>query len=247
MSAPRPISGYDGPELYEAAGFAHYLYTKGEGPAVVVMHELPGLTVECRNLCDLIADAGYRVYLPLMFGKPETTSMLGNTYRVCVSKEFRMFAADETSPIVDYMKALTKRAHAECGGPGVGVIGMCLTGNFVLSLFTEPEVIAPVACQPSMPLFNKAALHMSPADLATVKARATEMGPASIIGFRYKKDPLCAAAKFERLRAEFGEGFNGTEFDGGVKHSTLTDHRHPEALAKTLDFFSQKLRAAPAA
>lgn len=242
MSAPRPIEGYDGPDLYEAAGFSHYLYTRGQGPAVLVMHELPGLTVECRTLCDMIAAQGFRVYLPLMFGKPEKTSMLGNTYRVCVSKEFRMFAADEASPIVDYMRALSKRAFDECGGPGVGVIGMCLTGNFVLSLYTEPHVIAPIAAQPSLPMLKPDALHMTPNDLATAKSKAIEMGPASILGFRYKKDPLCKNAKFERLRAEFGEAFEGTELDGGVKHSTLTDHRHPDAMEKTFAFLNRKLK-----
>ena len=238
---PKDISGYDGPNWFEAEGIGHWVYEKGEGPAVLVMHELPGLTTWCRELTDKIADQGFRVYLPLLFGKPESRSIFGNLARVCISKEFRVLAKDETSPITDYFRALGRKAHEDCGGDGIGVIGMCLTGNFALSLYADDNVLAPVAAQPSMPFTGGASLHMTREELAAIKAKAAQNGAGSVIGFRYQKDPMCPAAKFERLRAELGNGFDGTEIPG-AKHATLTEHLDNGALEKTLSFLQAKLK-----
>ena len=49
-------------------------------------------------------------------------------------------------------------ARAAAAGPGVGVVGMCFTGNFALAMLPEPAVKAPVLSQPSLPLgFTKKA------------------------------------------------------------------------------------------
>jgi hypothetical protein len=32
---------------------------------------------------------------------------------------------DRSSPIIDWLRALARRAHKECGGRGVGAIGLC--------------------------------------------------------------------------------------------------------------------------
>ena len=54
--------------------------------------------------------------------------------RACVSAEFRAFAANESSPVTHWLRALARLAHEECGGLGVGAIGMCFTGNFALTM-----------------------------------------------------------------------------------------------------------------
>lgn len=242
LKKPRNIDSYNDPYLFEEDGMSHWVYTKGEGPAVLVMHELPGLTPACRELCDTIAGAGYTVYLPLMFGEPEVFSVVGNLARVCISKQFRLFAKNEGSPIIGYLRALGRKAHAECGGKGIGVIGMCLTGNFSLSLFADDHVLAPIMAQPSMPFVGMDELHINDQDLAAAKAHAAEMGPSSILGFRYKGDPMCRAAKFERLQAELGDHFEGHAYPGNA-HSTLTDDQQEHALERTLAFFKEKLVA----
>jgi hypothetical protein len=43
------------------------------------------------------------------------------------------------------------KAHAECGGRGVGAIGMCFTAGFALAPMIEPNVVAPMLSQPSLP------------------------------------------------------------------------------------------------
>ena len=60
--------------------------------------------------------------------------------------------------------------HEQCGGPGVGAVGMCFTGGFALAMMVDDRLVAPVLSQPSLPLpagKSKAAdLGLSPDDLA---------------------------------------------------------------------------------
>jgi dienelactone hydrolase len=58
--------------------------------------------------------------------------------KACVSAEFRAFAANASSPVTQWLRGLARVAHGERGGPGVGAIGMCFTGNFALSMMLEP-------------------------------------------------------------------------------------------------------------
>ena len=131
------------------------VHVAGSGPAVIVMPEMPGISPDVARFARWVRDAGFTVYLPSLFGVdgayPETDGGEQVVRRTCVSKEFRAFAGGGTSPIVDWLRALARRAHTECGGPGIGAIGMCFTGNFALTMTLEPAVIAPVLNQPSLP------------------------------------------------------------------------------------------------
>jgi hypothetical protein len=88
------------------------------------------------------------VYLPSLFGEPGRPAsypyVLGSIATVlCVRREFALWSANRSSPIIDWLRALARRAHKECGGRGVGAIGLCLTGGFAIAMMTEPKVIAP--------------------------------------------------------------------------------------------------------
>ncbi len=185
------------------------VYRKGEGPAIVLMHELPGMIPECVDLARRIAAAGFTVYLPLLFGKPDEPisipKMLSYTAQLCVSQEFYCFAKHQSSPITNWLRALCRKAHQECGDRGVGVIGMCLTGGFVLALMADDSVIAPVIAQPSLPFgimaAHRAALGVSEAELATAKQRA-EQG-VSVLALRFSEDKISPPEKFDTLRQRF--------------------------------------------
>ena len=145
------------------------VYKKGSGPAVILMHELPGMIPECVDLARRLAE-NFTVYMPLLFGKANVgfnpAKVVQYAVQVCISKEFYCFAKNRSSPITDWLKKLSQEANRECGGKGVGVIGMCLTGGFVLSMMADKSVIAPVASQPSFPFgiqtkqtFTKSGTH----------------------------------------------------------------------------------------
>ena len=71
--------------------------------------------------------------------------------RACVSAEFRAFGAGKSSPVAVWLRALAALAHRECGGLGVGALGMCFTGGFALAMMVDDSVAAPVLAQPSLP------------------------------------------------------------------------------------------------
>jgi dienelactone hydrolase len=187
---------------------ARKVYVKGKGPAVVLLHELPGMISECVDLGRSIAAAGFTVYMPLLFDEPDRPFSIPKTLalvaQLCISYEFYCFAKNQSSPITQWLKALCRKAHQDCGGPGVGVIGMCLTGGFVLSLMADESVIAPVASQPSLPFgitaSHRAALGISADDLAAAKAREVPL-----LAIRFSEDKTSPAERFETLRQEFGD------------------------------------------
>jgi dienelactone hydrolase len=259
----RPLEGFASFE-FEHAGASRTVYRRGEGPGVVVIHEIPGITPQVRGFAERVADEGFSVYLPHLFGTPDRPLSIpymgGQMIRACISREFRVLARHESSPITDWLRALCRRAHADCGGPGVGAIGMCITGNFALALMLDEAVLAPVLSQPSLPFgvsrSHRAALHLSSEDLAVVKRRAR--AGCGVLGLRFTADPLCPGERFESLRRELGDGFEGIEIDSGrgnphglsrTAHSVVTtdlvdEAGHPTraALERVLELFRTRLR-----
>src|SRR5262249_17535017 len=109
------------------------------------------------QFADRVALAGMTASLCGVAGRPADHPLSRFTilYGVCVRREFNNWAAGRSSPIVDWLRALARRAFQECGGRGVGAVGMCFTGGFALAMMTEPSVVAPVLSQPSLPLAGK--------------------------------------------------------------------------------------------
>ncbi len=208
-----------------------------KGPAVIVIHEVFGFTPPLARFCRWVAAAGMRVYAPILIGKPDASNREHagaiDILRLCVSREFTLFRTGRSSPVTDWLKPLARQAHAECGGPGVGVIGMCLTGGFALSMAVDPVVLAPVLSQPSIPVGKPGALDISAADLAVVKQRVCDEG-MTVRGYRFKGDTLCRHERFVTLKQTFGDAFIGKELpdsagnpagmisDGKPPHSVLT-------------------------
>jgi len=258
-----PLPGFD-ETTFSHEGETYPVFRRGAGPGVVVIHEIPGITPPVADFARRVADAGFSVYAPSLFGTPgkpfSNGYMLGQMARACISREFHVLATNQSSPITNYLRALCRKAHADCGGPGVGAIGMCLTGNFALSLMVDESVMAPVLSQPSLPFgvtaAHRAALHLSDDDLATVKRRAE--GGCGVLGMRFTHDLLSPPERFETLRRELGDGFEGIEIDSsrgnphGIKraaHSVVTldlvdQQGHPTrtALDRVLAFFAERLR-----
>ena len=77
--------------------FTHDVYSRGEGPPVIVIQELPGIGIETLQLADRLVAAGFQVVLPHLFGPLGKTQMLGNLVRVfCMRREFHLFRANRT-------------------------------------------------------------------------------------------------------------------------------------------------------
>jgi len=250
-------------ESFEYEGQNRDVYRRGDGPGVVIMHEIPGITPEVAGFARRVADAGFTAVMPHLLGTPgkamSVPYALQQMAHACVVREFSVLARGESSPITDWLRALCRDTHQRCGGPGVGALGMCLTGNFALSLMVDDAVMAPVLSQPSLPFpvskSHRQALHLSAADLARVKERVGE--GCKVLGLRFTEDRLSPPERFERLREELGEGFEGIEIPSACvepkfkkfeAHSVVTVHLideegHPtrQALDRVLSFFRERL------
>ncbi len=188
------------------------VHVAGAGPAVIVMAEMPGISPQVARFSRWVRDAGFTVYLPSLFGRdgavPTVEAGTEVLRRACVSAEFRAFGAGGSSPVTGWLRSLARAAHLECGGPGVGAIGMCFTGNFALTMMLEPSVLAPVLSQPSLPLDDPAGLEISPDELAAV-GRRLEQEDLTVLAYRFSGDHYCRAERFAAYAAALGERFVG--------------------------------------
>ena len=211
LAEPDPLDDFT-PRVVEIDGLAKTVHVAGTGPAVIVMPETPGISPHLARFARWVRDAGFSAWMPSLFGRdgalPGVEEAIATFRRTCVSAEFRALAADQPTPIASWLRGLARLAHAECGGAGVGAIGMCFTGNFALSMMLEPAMLAPVLCQPSMPLDDPAALESPPAELAAVRQRL-ERDDLSVRAYRFAGDRFCTAQRFAAYSAALGDRFEG--------------------------------------
>src|SRR5881394_2694496 len=97
------------------------VFRRGAGPCVIIIHEMPGLHPLVVRFADHVAAAGMTVFLTSLFGDPgrpvSLSYALGTMLRtICIRREFNVWANGRSSPIVEWLRALARRAHAECGG-----------------------------------------------------------------------------------------------------------------------------------
>ena len=256
------LEGFD-ESTFMHGGVTRAVFRAGSGPGVIVIHEVPGVTPLVAAFGRRVAEQGFTAVLPSLFGTPGKSPSAGYIARSmlhgCVSREFATFALRSTSPVTEWLRALARQVHAECSGPGVGAVGMCLTGGFALAMAVDDELLAPVLSQPSLPLALTRSrardVGVSDADLARVRERTAE--GLCVLGLRFTGDRAVPAARFERLREELGDAFIAVEIDSsrgntlGIPrsaHSVLTEHLvdapgHPtrEALDQVLAFFRERL------
>src|SRR5277367_6854245 len=170
---------------------AKVVHVSGAGPAVIVMCEMPGISPHVARFSRWVRDAGFTVYMPSLFGRdgavPAVEEGSAVLRRACMSAEFRAFAANASSPATRWLRSLARLAHEQCGGPGVGAIGMCFTGNFALTMMLEQAMLAPVLAQPSLPLDDPGGLEISPAELRAVRERL-EREDLSVMAYRFAGD-----------------------------------------------------------
>lgn len=231
-------------------GITRTVLRKGSGPGVVVVHEIPGITPTVIAFADDVVAAGFTVVMPLLAGSvgraPSGRYIAKSVWQVCVAKEFTTWARNRTSPIIGWLRALARDLHGDCGGPGVGAIGMCFSGGFALGMMLDDTMVAPVLSQPSLPFATpisrprSADLNLSPADLAAVKARAA--GGCEVLGLRFTGDRL-VGDRFDTLRRELGDAFIAIELPSSKKtdHSVVTEQRDEASVHRVLEFFRSKL------
>jgi dienelactone hydrolase len=94
---------------------AKRVYVAGTGPAVIVMTEMPGISPHVARFARWVRDAGFKVYMPSLFGRdgavPDAEEGAAVFRRACVSAEFRVLAANQSSPVTQWLRARGRALH----------------------------------------------------------------------------------------------------------------------------------------
>jgi dienelactone hydrolase len=242
------LAGWDH-STFSAGGITHEVYRSGQGPVVLVIHEIPGITPTVLRFATEVVEAGFTVVMPLLVGKagpgPSAPYLATSMAKVCISKEFTTWALDRTSPVVSWLRALARAVHQEVGGPGVGAVGMCFSGGFALGMMVDDLMVAPVLSQPSLPFAvasaaRSANLNLSPDDREVVAHRAA-LG-CQVLGLRFADDSL-VGTRFDSLRELLGDAFIAVEIPSTAKrdHSVLTEQRDEACVRQVIEFLRNKL------
>ena len=221
-----------------------YRCKNGSGPAIVLLHELPGMSPSNLALARCLSGEGFAVYLPLLFGEPEQERFLVGYFQSCAQSEFQCSALSTSSPIIGKLREVCGRIVDRTRRP-VAVIGMCLTGAFPLALLGD-GVEAAVLCQPTLPLNvllmrpigkQKEALGLSEDDINRAKKVKTPL-----LALRYQTDHLCPKERMKTLREIFQLRVAMIEIDGESQgHSTLADHFDDRAFMDSVNFLKVRL------
>jgi dienelactone hydrolase len=265
MNEDDPLEDFDHREV-TLDGVTKLVHVAGTGPAVIVMTEMPGISPHVARFSRWVREAEFTVYMPSLFGRdgavPDVEEGTAVFQRACVSAEFRAFAANESSPVTRWLRSLARLAHGECGGPGVGAIGMCFTGNFALTMMLEPAMLAPVLAEPTLPLGDPAGLEIAPDELTAVRQRL-EREDLTVMAYRFAGDRFCKAERFGAYSEALGDRFIGRVLPDSAAnpdtppffehvvaspHSVVTAHLIDEAGQPTiaardeiLSFFADRL------
>src|SRR6187399_1211554 len=104
-------------------GVTKRVHVAGSGPAVIVMTEMPGISPHVARFARWVRDAGFTVYMPSLFGRdgavPTVDEGVATFQRACVGAEFNALKGGSSSPVTQWLRALARQAHGECGGRGV--------------------------------------------------------------------------------------------------------------------------------
>jgi len=102
---PFTLEGFETTPFTSSSGRTRDVYRTGNGPAVIIIHEVPGITLLVAAFGRKVAARGMTAVLPDLLGtpgKPVTLPYnLSSLARACVSREFTLLALNKTSPIVD--------------------------------------------------------------------------------------------------------------------------------------------------
>ncbi len=202
----------------------------GPAPGILLLHELFGLLDCYREDAQDLADRGYLVYLPNLF--------TGGARKYCVramvsaaARENRSSAGpnQEVHDLLDTLK-FDKR----CNGR-LGMIGMCLTGGFVLHMAKREDMDAPVIYHHSLGLKGAGV------------PKNDSLGEIRLLQGHWSKiDPFCPAKRRNQLINELGDRVEAHVYD--MPHGFRSVSRRMKASAvvwdRTLDFFERQLMSA---
>lgn len=203
---------------------------RGPWPGVLLLHELFGLTSQVRADARALAREGYLVMAPNLYSDGMARYCMKHFFsRDALDNRSDAEAVREVHELLDRLKQ-----HPDCNGR-LGMIGMCMTGGFVLQMARRDDLAAPVVFHHS---FGVRGTGLADEDAAAVRN--------VVQGHFAAQDRICPRTKFEGLARQLGDRLEMNVYDG-VGHGLRSTFRHTpqgeEAWQRTLAFFREQLAA----
>lgn len=230
-------------ETVTDAGFEMLRTRPANGPTVLLLHEVTGLSPDNLALARCLAREGFTVYAPVLFGKPWEDKFLGGYRASCGSGLFNCADLKARSPILDRLEPLADSLAVRAKAP-IGVIGMCLTGSMPLAMLPN-QVAAAVVCQPTLPfsVLRRGPNPQQAEDLGLGEADLAEALKATtpFLALHYLEDRACPIRRIQVLEQTFRGRVATIGLPGGHRHSTLSDDLDVGALADTVAYLKARL------
>jgi len=241
------VAGYSS-RSFAAHGITHDVFTRGDGPDVIVLHEITGATDEFFDFTDRLAAEHFRVHCPVLFGSPcgRATTLHTAAYFLKACRPFAEIPCTKRSAhgaLNPWLVALA----ADVSGASrqrVGAIGMCLTGIQPLAMLRCRAMVAPVVCQPAVPFGHaheaERDLGLPAADVDLMRSRV-QAEQLDVLAVRYKEDHISPKARIDHLHDLLGDRLRLYDPDGDG-HSTLVfPQSKTEAFPQVVAFLHDKL------
>jgi dienelactone hydrolase len=209
----------------------------GSDRQVVLLHELGGLSQSTADYGATLADCGYLIHLPVIFGSVGQGSPAKGAAQLCWGRHIALLLSNRRPRMASWLGDLCDHLAASAGRPVV-VIGMCATGGVVFSVLMRDSVGGAVAAQPSMPYrppWSQPGIGALGSTAADVEASAASDKPLAAL--RYEKDVVCPAGRLARIGDTFGDASVRTVPGNG--HSTLVFHPNAAAKERVLELLAE--------
>jgi dienelactone hydrolase len=241
------LACFDPKPFVDSKGIRHIVYVGGQGPTVLVLHELPGLTKQDIRLANKLVCNGYTALVPVLFGNTGDDRFWHFLFTVCGKDQFDCRGSGHPPPSAAWLSEYCATVRSTWkDGLGVGVIGMCLTGEIPILLLSNPDVKAAVMCQPTDPFNVLTPVHLGPGSklgLSDQDIGNARKSAVPILGIRYSGDSLCPEAGFKTLAGLFPDRFYWLELEGH-HHSSLGEDLCDAAFQEVCLYLGQQLKGA---
>lgn len=203
-------------------------------PGILYLHEIYGVTDAYRCDARELAKRGYVVYLPDLYGGDAR----GYCVRAIVHAAGRNNRAD--NPLLAEINLLLDALKADpaCNGM-LGMLGMCLTGGFVIQAAMRPDLQAPVVYHHSFGLQGAGVPYAEEDKLQHI---------TRLQGHWSRIDPFCPARRRQRLIQKLGDKVDAHLYN--IPHGFRSVSRKTRAAdlawQRTLAFYDEHLRLEPA-
>lgn len=232
-------------ETFTYSDDTRHVYVQGEGAPVLLLHELGGMSWPTILLAQRVADRGFRVYVPRLFGGVGQRSGFRGVLQSCFGPDWDCSNPEGTSRILDWIHGLVEDIGRRNAGRRMAAIGMCLTGAFPLALMDVPQMTAAVLSQPSLPLRgDPGKRHVALGLSRTEIERASKRDDARFLALRFSADDLCREERFATLKNQLGTRLETIVIPSGPgtlfpqeAHAVLTGWYHHDRESPTRQAF----------